>query len=397
MTHEQDAKFHNPIKVLIAPNTFKESVTALNVCLAMRKGVLAAYPQAEVVYVPVADGGDGTIQALTDATSGTIETAPVHDPLGRPVEAPLGRLGDGTTFVIEMAQASGLWMLAPEERNPDHTSTYGTGELILAALDRGARRILIGIGGSATNDGGAGMACALGYRLLDGRGNPLDGTGGCLNDIETIEAQSADPRLQQTEMIVMCDVDNPLCGPHGASRIYGPQKGATPEMVERLDAGLYHLAEIIHRDLGASILHVPGSGAAGGLGGGLVAFAGGRLQPGFTTIADTVGLKQYLEKADLILTGEGRLDGSTVYGKVPAGVARLGAEHGIPVIALAGTLSDGWQGLLEQGLSAAFSIVPGPCSLAEAMDHASHWITETTRQTMLLFLSGGLKQREVAR
>lgn len=396
MTNEYPLKLQDRLKVLIAPNTFKESVTALEVCQAMQQGILTACPNAEVIYVPVADGGDGTIQALVDATGGSIETVPVHDPLGRPVQAPIGCLGDGKTYAIEMAQASGLWMLRPEERNPYLTSTYGTGELILATLQRGAKRILVGIGGSATNDGGAGLACALGFRLLDRHGKKLDGTGGCLNDIVSIDSSQADPRIIKTEIIVMCDVDNPLCGPHGASKIYGPQKGATPEMVEKLDDGLHRLAEIVHRDLGASILRLPGSGAAGGLGGGLVAFTGGRLKPGFQAVANAVGLHRHLKDVDLLFTGEGRLDGSTVYGKVPAGVAQLGAKHGIPVIALAGSLVHGWQVLLERGLSAAFSIVPGPCTLSDAMEQASTWIAATTRQAMLLFLAGKIGAREIA-
>lgn len=383
----------SPLTVLAAPNTYKESLTAMEACRAIATGVRTACPNAEVRMTPLADGGDGTIQALVDATGGQPIQTETHDPLGRAVQAPIGRLGDGATFVVEMAQTSGLWMLTPEERDPLKTSTVGTGECLRGALDRGAKRILVGIGGSATNDGGAGMARALGYGLLDASGEMLDGTGECLERVARIDASMADPRLKETEIVVMCDVDNPLTGPKGASEIYGPQKGATPEVVVRLDRALEHFAEVVARDLGCDILDIPGSGAAGGLGGGLVAFAGGKLERGFDTVAETVGLDRALRGVDLVITGEGRLDGSTLHGKVPAGVAMRARAmeeamgRRIPVLAIAGSLEPGWEGLLEMGLSAAFSLTPGPVTLERAMAEASEFLTRAAEQAVRAFLA----------
>ncbi len=383
----------SPLTVLAAPNTYKESLTAMEACQAIGAGVRAACPRAEVRMAPLADGGDGTIQALVDATGGRLIQTEARDPLGRAVRAPIGRLGDEATFVVEMAQASGLWMLTPAERNPLKTSTVGTGDCLRAALDRGAKRILVGIGGSATNDGGAGMARALGYGLLDADGEMLDGTGECLERVARIDASMADPRLQETEIVVMCDVDNPLTGPKGAASIYGPQKGATPEMVARLDRALKRFADIVARDLGRDILDIPGSGAAGGLGGGLVAFADGKLERGFATVAETVGLDRALRGADLVITGEGRLDGSTLHGKVPAGVAlraqTMGKATGkpIPVLAIAGSVEPGWEGLLEMGLTAAFGLTQGPVTLETAMAEAGTFLARTTEQAVRAFLA----------
>ena len=378
----------DPLTILAAPNAYKESLTALEACQAMECGARAAAPDAGIRTVPLADGGDGTIQALVDATDGKIIRVPARDPLGRGVEAPIGCLGDGITFVVEMAQASGLWMLTPEERNPLRTSTAGTGDCIRAALDRGARRLLIGIGGSATNEGGLGMARALGVRLLDANGDELDGTGQCLAQLARLDASRADPRLVDTEVIVMCDVDNPLTGQRGASSVYGPQKGATPDMVTDLDRGLRNLADVVERDLGCDILELPGSGAAGGLGGGLVAFAGGRLDGGFHTVSTIVGFEKVLRGADLVLTGEGQLDASTIHGKVPAGVARRAQEQGIPTVVIAGSLKPGWESLRKIGVRAAVSLVPGPVSLAEAMEGAADYLTQTAEQVVRLFVAG---------
>ncbi len=382
------SSMEHPLTILAAPNTFKESLTALEACAAMQRGIHKVQPDAVVRMVPVADGGDGTIQALVDATQGEIFQTEVHDPLGRPAQAKIGKLGGCETFVVEMALASGLWMLTDEERNPLNTSTYGTGECIRAVLDRGAKKILIGIGGSATNEGGAGMARALGYRLLDEAGQELDGTGASLEKLDRIDASNADPRLASCEITVMCDVDNPLTGPKGASAVYGPQKGASPEMVKELDGWLERFAQIVKRDLGTDILTLPGSGAAGGLGGGLVAFTGAHLAPGFQTVAQTVGFYEALEGADLVLTGEGRLDGSTAHGKVPAGVAQAAAEKNIPVIALAGCLADGWQVLYKQGVTAAMAITTGPMPLDRAMLEADALLSDATEQAFRLFLAG---------
>jgi glycerate 2-kinase len=353
------------LRIGIAPDSFKGSLSALEAATCIASGLKRALKGVRTVMVPMADGGDGTVQAIVEATGGRLLRRRVSDPLGRKVNAVFGITGDGRTAVIEMAAASGLALLKPAERNPMQTTTAGTGELIRYALRLDVKRILVGIGGSATTDGGTGMARALGLRFLDGSGRGLPGTGEALGRLDRIEASGRDPRLDNVTIEVACDVENPLTGPHGAARVYGPQKGATPAMVRTLDANLKRLARIIRRDLGADILTVPGSGAAGGLGAGLLAFAGGVLRPGVDIVIDTVKLKRRLKGCDLVITGEGRLDGQACYGKAPAGVARVARKLKIPVIAIAGSLGQDAHRVHAIGIQAYFS------ALQELMNEAA--------------------------
>ena len=355
------------MRVVIAPDSFKGSATAQQVAAALAAGWHREWPETHIDAVPVADGGEGTVDAMVHATSGRFAEAFVTGPLGEPVTARYGILGDGATAVIEMAAASGLTLVPAHARDPRRTTTRGTGELILAALDAGCRRIIVGIGGSATNDGGAGMAQALGVRLLDEAGNDLPPGGGALRRLARIDVSGLDPRVREAELVVACDVDNPLTGPRGASRVFGPQKGATPDMVDELDAALTHYAAVILRDLGLDVTKLPGAGAAGGLGAGLVAFCGATLRPGAAIVLEAVGLERYVRVADLVITGEGRLDGQSAAGKAPVAVARLAKRWGKPVIAVAGALGDDADELATTGIDAAVAITARPMSLEEAM------------------------------
>jgi glycerate 2-kinase len=376
------------MRVVIAPDKFKGSLTALEAAAAMARGVTRAAPQASIDQVPVADGGEGTAQALVAATGGSFREAQVTGPLGEPIIACFGLLGDGRTAVLEMAAASGLVLVPPEKRNPLVTTTRGTGELLLAAIAAGARRVVIGIGGSATNDGGAGFGQAIGFRLLDDQDRDLDAGGGDLGRLAHIERSARLGALDGVEIAVACDVTNTLCGPHGASAVYGPQKGAAPEMVERLDQNLAHFAAIVERDLGVAIKDLPGSGAAGGLGGGLVAFAGGKLEPGVELIIDAVKLAQRLENTDLCLTGEGTIDAQSAFGKTAVGVARLARSLHCPTLALAGSIGPGAQAVLDDGIDAYFSICPGPLSLEQAIDQAGLLLEQAAEQAVRGFLAG---------
>jgi glycerate kinase len=375
-------------KVVIAPDKFKGSLTALQVAEAMARGVSRAAPGSTIDRVPMADGGEGTVEALVAATGGSYGQAQVAGPLGEPLTARFGLLGDGRTAAIEMAAASGLVLVPQERRNPWLASTRGTGELLLAAIAAGARRVILGIGGSATNDGGAGLGQALGYRLLDSEGRDLGPGGGSLDRLARIDPAGRRPELDGIDVAVACDVSNPLCGPAGASAVYGPQKGATPAMVERLDANLGHFASVVARDLGIAIGDLPGSGAAGGLGGGLVAFAGGRLEPGINLVIDAVNLAARLADADLCLTGEGALDAQSAFGKTPVGVGRLARSLGCPTLALAGSIGRGAEAVLEQGIAAYFSICTGPVSLDDAMIRAGELLARATEQAVRAFLAG---------
>jgi glycerate kinase len=342
-------------KVAIAPDSFKGSLTALEAATCIEEGLKKAASGVSCRKVPMADGGEGTVQAIVDATGGRFIKRTVADPLGRRIKATFGLSGDGKSAIMEMAAASGLAILKPRERNPMKTTTYGTGELIKHALKLGVKKILIGIGGSATNDGGTGMAEALGVRFLDAGGKALSGSGGNLHKIASIDMKGLDPRLKHVRIEVACDVNNPLTGRHGAAQVYAPQKGATPEMVKRLDAGLSHLAKVIKRDLGVSILKAPGSGAAGGLGGGLMAFVNGQLRPGINIVIDSVKLARKIKGCDLVITGEGRMDHQTAFGKTPAGVAKVSKAQGIPVIAICGCLGKNPQIVNTVGIDAFFS------------------------------------------
>jgi glycerate 2-kinase len=355
------------VKVVVAPNSFKGSLSALAVAEAIERGVLAVFPGAEVVKVPIADGGDGTVDALVVATGGRVQEAEVHGPLGEPVRARWGVLGGGGAAVIEMAAASGLPLVPPDRRDPRVTSTRGTGELIRAALDAGIRRIVVGIGGSATNDGGAGMARALGARFLDGGGRDLPEGGAALARLDRIDLQGLDGRLAEAGILVACDVDNPLTGPRGASAVYGPQKGATPEMVRELDAALARFARIASEATGRDVAALPGAGAAGGLGAGLLFFTPAQLRPGVEIVLETARFDERVRDADLVITGEGRTDFQTAMGKAPVGVAAAAKRHGVPVICLSGGLGEGADDVLARGVDALAATVPGPMTLAEAL------------------------------
>ncbi len=375
------------MRILLAPDSFKGSLAASGVAMSMERGVKRVFPAAEVVSIPLSDGGEGLVDSLVGASGGSLKRLEVTGPLGRAVDSFWGLMGDGRTAVIEMAAASGLPLVPEAERNPLVTTTYGTGELIRAALDSGCDRLIIGIGGSATNDGGAGMVQALGVSLSDQVGNELPFGGSHLSRLANIDTAGLDPRLTSMEILVACDVDNPLTGPRGASHIYGPQKGATEEMVKDLDAGLRHYANMLQKFLGIEVDTQPGAGAAGGLGAGLMAFLQGKLTPGIELVMDAVGLEAQLSGCDLVLTGEGKMDAQSAFGKVPVGVARLAKKHSIPVVALAGSADrgEGTDALYREGISAYFSIVNGPMTLKDAMDNTVILVEQAAAEVVRLW------------
>ncbi|MDA7746734.1 glycerate kinase [Psychromonas sp.] len=361
------------MKIVIAPDSFKESLTAQQVCTAIKTGMQRVFPDAEFHLIPVADGGEGTVQSLVDATHGHIVNLTVTGPLKQPVDAFYGVLGDHSkTAVIEMAAASGLHHVAPNLRDPKKTSSYGTGELIKAALDQGVTKIIIGLGGSATNDGGIGMLAALGVTFLDHEGNAIEPNGGSLGLIKQINTDALDPRLTACEVLVACDVDNPLCGKLGATSVFGPQKGATEADIELLDAGLKHYGECIKQQLNIDVLDKPGAGAAGGMGAALMAFANASLRPGIELVLEAVRLSKYMVNTELVITGEGRIDNQTVYGKTPMGVAKVAKQFNIPVIGIAGSLGAKHQAVYECGIDAVFAAVPGAMTLQQAFADANH-------------------------
>jgi glycerate kinase len=380
------------MRILLAPQALKGSLTAAEAVQAMVRGVQAAAPDAQVIELPIADGGEGTVEAMTAATGGTIIPVTVTGPLGEPVEAFLGLLGEADnaekTAVIEMAAASGLPLVPPERRDPRITTTRGTGELIRHALDLGCRRLLIGIGGSATNDGGAGMVQALGGHLLDEHGQELPPGGAALARLARIEVDTLDPRLRECTIQVACDVDNPLCGPSGASAIYGPQKGATPIIVHELDEALRHYAAIIKRDLGADVLDLPGAGAAGGLGAGLVAFLNAELLPGSRMVLDALHFDAHLAQADLVLTAEGNLDAQTLRGKSVGAVAAAARARSVPVIVVAGGVSDEEPALYKMGMDAIVPLPTYPMPLSEAMSAAAPLVSRATERALRLVRVG---------
>lgn len=369
------------MRILLAPDKFRGSMTARAAATAMARGVQRAQRGATSVALPVADGGEGTLDALVDATSGRVRRVQCADPLGRPGYARIGVLGDGATAVVEMAEASGLERLRPGERDPERTTTLGTGELLRAALDGGARTIVVAIGGSATNDGGAGALVALGARLLDGDGRPLAPGGAALARLARVDLSGLDPRLADVRLRVACDVDNPLAGPRGASRVFGPQKGASPAAVERLDAALAHYGAVLAQAVGRDVATVPGSGAAGGLGAGLVA-CGAELERGVDLVLDTLRFDDHLRGAAWVFTGEGRLDAQTAAGKTIAGVVARAQRAGVPAIAFAGALAHGWQTLLDRGLVAAYTIGAEPRGLDAALPEGPGDLERTVAQVV---------------
>ena len=378
------------MKVVIAPQSFKGSISALDAAKAMEEGVLRIVSDAETVLVPVADGGDGTLETLVEATGGDIRSVTVTGPIGKAVTAEWGALGDGQTAVIEMARTSGLALLSPTEREPLRATTYGLGEVIREAFDAGFRSFIVGIGGSATNDGGAGMAQALGVRLLDETGENLPLGGAALADLRRIDISGLDKRAIGARFSVACDVSNPLTGPEGASAVYGPQKGATPDLVEQLDAALKNFARVVERDIGTSIDTVPGSGAAGGLGGGMMAFLEGSLRAGIDIVLDHVGLDEKLEGADLVITGEGQIDFQTVYNKAPVGVAWRAKQRNIPVIAICGSLGKGFEDVHAEGIDAVASIICAPMTLDEASVRSGELIADAVAEAMRFMKIGSI-------
>lgn len=377
------------MKIVLAPNALKGCLTATRAAEAMARGVARACPNAHIARVPVADGGDGLADVLLDALHGEARIATVTGPLGDPVRASFCHVASRRLAAVEMAAASGLALLSEARRNPLLTTTRGTGELIAAALDLGITHLIVGIGGSATNEGGIGMAAALGARFMDAEGVPVEPVGGALAAIRRIDLGGLDSRLADIRIEAICDVDNPLLGERGATRVYGPQKGATPEQVRTLDAGLANLAAVIERDLGLDVRELPGAGAAGGLGAGLKAFLGAELRRGVDLVLDLVGLDEHLCGADLVLTAEGRIDFQTAFGKAPAGVGTRARAFGVPCFAIAGGIGGGLESLHERGIDAIFSLCPEPVSLEQAMAAGDEFLAAATEQAVRAFLAGG--------
>ena len=367
------------MKIVIAPDSYKESLSALQVASEIENGFRAIFPDAEYVKLPVADGGEGTVEAMVAATQGKIVRQRVTGPLGEPVDAFYGLSGDESCAFIEMAAASGLELVPPARRDPLITTSWGTGELIGNALDRGVQHFIIGIGGSATNDGGAGMVQALGARLLDEQGAEIGYGGGALAKLARIDISQLDPRLRQCRFEVACDVTNPLTGDQGASAVFGPQKGATPALVKQLDAALAHYAAIIQRDLDIEVLHIPGGGAAGGMGAALHAFCQAELRRGIEIVTEALGLDEVVKDATLVITGEGRIDSQTVHGKVPIGVAKVAKRYNKPVIGIAGSLTADVGVVHQHGIDAVYSVIYSICTLEEALDNAAENVRMTAR------------------
>lgn len=377
------------MKIVIAPDSYKESLSALDVATAIEAGFREIYPDAEYVKVPVADGGEGTVEAMVAATQGRVEQVRVTGPLGEPVEAFYGLSGDARCAFIEMAAASGLESVPPARRNPLLTTSWGTGELIRHALDAGVTQIIIGIGGSATNDGGAGMVQALGAKLLTAEQQQIAPGGASLSSLAQIDLSELDPRLADCQIDVACDVTNPLTGPQGASAVFGPQKGATAPMIERLDSGLRHYAQIIARDLDIDVLSLEGGGAAGGMGAALYAFCGAKLRPGIEIVTDALQLAELVADADLVITGEGRIDSQTIHGKVPVGVAKVAKQFNVPVIGIAGSLTADVGVVHQHGLDAVFSVLYTICTLEEALANAAANVRMTARNVAAVLRMGG--------
>lgn len=373
---------------VLAPDSFKESMSAKVACNAMERGIRKVFPNAKIIHVPMADGGEGTIDALVDGNGGTRIEVTVSGPLPtEKVTTYYGLLADKKTAVIEMAKANGIELLAEEKRNPLVTSTYGTGEMIQAALDQGVKTIIIGIGGSVTNDGGAGMAQALGVRFFDKDNRELLMGGAALATLSRIDTTDLDPRIKETEIIIASDVTNPLTGPKGASVVFGPQKGATPAMVEELDKALAHYAEVIEQDLGLEIKEQPGAGAAGGLGAGLLAFTGAKMQSGIELVIELTQLEEKIVQSDYVFTGEGGMDFQTKFGKTPYGVAKIAKKYNKPVLACAGYIGEQVEVLYEEGITAIFGILAKASSLDEALKSGEENLERTVENIARVLIS----------
>jgi len=376
------------MKIVISPQEFKGSISAIEVAEAMCEGALKVFPKADIIISPVADGGDGTLETLVDISGGEIHKCSVLNPIGKKVDAEWGAMGDGKTAIIEMARSSGLALLKLSELNPLKTSTYGLGELIKDALDKGFRKFIIGIGGSATNDAGAGMAQALGAKLLDEDGLPIAHGGINLRYLHEIDLSNIDKRILESDFQVACDVTNTLIGPEGASEVYGPQKGATSEMIHNLDNALENFNNVVIKTIGKDVSLIPGSGAAGGLGAGLIAFANAKLKPGIDIVLESTNLKDKIIDADLVITGEGGMDFQTVYDKAPIGVAKMAKLFNIPTIGISGMLGKNYQVVHEHGIDAAISIVTGPMSLSEASNNSHKLISDSVTESLRLIRIG---------
>ncbi|MEN9986387.1 MAG: hypothetical protein RI925_1889 [Pseudomonadota bacterium] len=377
------------MKIVICPDSFKESLPASAAAQAIAEGVREVWPDADCVCLPLADGGEGTLDALVSATGGQLLTRQVQGPLGQPTLARFAVLGDGKTALIEMAEAAGLPLLLPAQRDPLRTSTFGVGELMAAALDLGVTRILLGLGGSATQDGGAGMLQALGARLLDAQGQPLPPGGAALRQLAQLHLDGLDPRLARVTVEVACDVDHPLCGPRGSSAVFAPQKGADAAGVALLDAALAHWGAQLAQATGRQVAELPGAGAAGGMGAAALAVFAARLRPGIDWVMDALDFNAALHGADWVISGEGRADGQSAGGKVISGVARRAQAAGVPLLVLAGSLGDGYQALYPLGVRAILPIVPGPVSLAQALDGAAENLRRTARMAAAVWASAG--------
>lgn len=372
------------MKIVIAPDSFKGSISAVEASNAIEKGVKKVLLDAHIVKLPMADGGEGTVEALVTSTNGHIEQKIVRDPLGHEVEAHYGILGDGKAAIIEMASASGLPLVPPEKRNPLYTTTYGTGELILAAAEKGCREFIIGIGGSATTDCGTGMAQALGVAFYDKSGNKIEAymNGDWLGRTDSIDFSGLSPIIKASRFTVACDVDNPLLGPRGSAYVYSPQKGATPEIVEQLEANMSYFADILEKTIGQQVRAIPGAGAAGGLGAGLIAFVNGALKPGIEIVLDASGFADRIKGASLIITGEGKIDYQTAFGKTLSGVAREAKKQAIPVIGIGGMVEKDIDNLYKIGLNSFFSICNQPMDLQTAMAHADELLQIISERIM---------------
>ncbi|HIH0877773.1 TPA: glycerate kinase [Vibrio cholerae] len=374
------------MKVVIAPDSFKESLTAKQVCDAIQAGLARVWHDAKFVAIPVADGGEGTVQSLVDATQGRLVEVKVMGPQGKRVEAFYGMLGDNQTAVIEMAAASGLHHVPLAQRDPKLTTSFGTGELIRHALDQGVTKLIIGLGGSATNDGGVGMLAALGARFTNADGDPIQLTGGGLRELTHIDLQDFDPRLQNCDILVACDVNNPLCGDKGASAVFGPQKGATPEDVQLLDGALRQFGLLTEKVTGKMVLESAGAGAAGGMGAALLAYTQAILRPGIEIVLETVQLAYQVSDADLVITGEGRIDSQTVHGKTPMGVAKVAKRFDVPVLALCGCTGDNYQAVYQCGIDAVFAAVPRAMSLEDALKESDFNLADLAENVARLWV-----------
>ncbi len=374
------------MNILIAPDSFKDCLSSREVAQNIEKGIRRILPEANIKILPVADGGEGTVEAMVYATGGEIIKADVHDPLMRKIKSFFGILGDKKTAVIEMAAASGIELLKENERNPWITTTYGTGELIRHALDRGCSKLVIGIGGSATTDAGVGMAQALGANFFDSKGKQIGYGGGRLHELTEIDLTKLDNRIKKSRILVACDVDNTLYGTQGAAFVYSPQKGADARMVKKLDENLHHFADKIQELLDIDIQNIKGSGAAGGLGAGLMVFLKAQLKPGFEIIKDIVKLEKEIEKSDIVITGEGRIDYQTQFGKTPYGVVQAAEKYNKPVIAIAGSLGEGIEELYDKGFGYIVSVTDKPMDIEYAMKNAGTLIQNATERTFRLLL-----------